>query len=96
MRKLLILAGMLATTGLAYAAPAHPQQTCAQATQTVARSGAAVIYSAPEVYDRFVSNASFCAPGQTVEPAWISTGDQRACPVGYRCIERQRTVGVGR
>lgn len=73
---------------LAAAVPALAQQrypTCAQAHATVQRKGAAVIWTAPHIYDRYVANASYCMPGEYASARPSSTRDNPDCFIGYVC-----------
>ena len=55
---------------------------CAVLQSTVARDGAAVVQTAPYLYDRYVS---WCSGHQREEPAYLRTRDTSRCFVGYLC-----------
>lgn len=80
---------VFALPGLAIAQgrPDSTSMTCAQTAGMVASQGAAVIGTGPNVYDRYVVSRAFCSPSETTEPAWVATGDQPRCFIGYTCKE---------
>ncbi|MBK9081085.1 MAG: hypothetical protein IPL88_02885 [Rhizobiales bacterium] len=80
-----------ALTAVALSAPAFAggYPTCAQAQAAVVRKGAAVVYTAPHTYDRYVANRSHCEVTQTTRPAFVATVDNPACLVGSVCIEKE-------
>jgi hypothetical protein len=80
----LAIAG-LATGAMAQSGPTTLNMTCAQARGIVASQGAVVLRTGPTTYDRYVRASSFCAPGETVHPAWIRTADAAQWPVGGVC-----------
>lgn len=80
---------LLAAAGAAQAMPNSLNMSCSAARDLVQRSGAAVIGTGPNLYDRFVANAGSCERTQRTEPAWIATADQPQCLVGRRCIARR-------
>ncbi len=45
------------------------------------------MYSGPDIFDRFVSNVSYCEGNEWTVPAWIPTEDNPHCLVGKRCKE---------
>lgn len=65
--------------------------TCAQASAAVQANGAAIIHTGPHLYDRYVSNESYCGRDQYAKPAWIRTSDSEACFVGYTCADRNNS-----
>ncbi|QJP13400.1 hypothetical protein G3545_06855 [Starkeya sp. ORNL1] len=80
---------VMATSTLAEARPDSLRMSCAATYGLVQRSGAVVIGTGPNLYERFVTDAGYCELTQTTEPAWIPTGDNPQCLVGKRCIERR-------
>jgi hypothetical protein len=90
MRTLLLslfLSGV-AAGALAQVRPNTQQMSCNQLQRLVASEGAAVIYSGPYTYDRFVRDSTFCPRPDRLEPAWIGATDTPQCFVGYRCVTR--------
>lgn len=66
-------------------AAARDYPTCAQARATVSRQGAAVIHTAPNIYDRYVANQSYCMHGDYLKEGIAATRDDPTCFVGYTC-----------
>ena len=64
-----------------------PVITCGQARAQVTAQGSALVRSSPNVFDRFVTDRSFCAATQIARAATIATADAAFCPVGYKCEE---------
>lgn len=86
--------GVLLTGVLMAASGANAQgrastvnMSCAQAQSIVARSGAVVLGTGGNTYDRFVNSRAFCTPSEVTKPAWAPTADVRQCFIGYRCEE---------
>ena len=89
MRMSICLAAGLLAAALSAPAVAAGYPTCAQAQAAVARKGAAVVYTAPNIYDRYVANRSYCEVTQTTRPAFVATVDNPACLIGSVCIEKE-------
>ncbi len=62
-----------------------PSLTCRAAAGLVARTGAVVLGTGPDIYDRYVANESFCPIGYYARPAFLPTRDNAQCFVGYYC-----------
>lgn len=62
--------------------------TCAATSALVRQQGQVVIGTGPNIYDRYVSNQSYCSQDETTVPVWLQTADQNQCFIGYRCRER--------
>lgn len=93
MRALPSLIGLLAASAtvaptLAQARPDSLRMSCTAAAELVRRSGAVVIGTGPDLFDRYVVDRGYCAREQVSRPAWIETADQPQCLVGQRCVER--------
>jgi len=74
-------------------AQSHPltlRMSCAQAQSLVRSQKAIVLSTGPYTYDRYVGSYGYCAPGETLDPAWVPTADTAQCPIGSRCITRTR------
>jgi len=82
---LLLVGGCLATP--AAAGPLTTEMSCAQARALVAREKAVVLYSTPTVFDRYVATAASCQVKEATLPAFVPTKDDKACPIGNRCIQ---------
>ena len=62
-----------------------PAMSCRAAATLVARHGAVVLGTGPDLYDRYVVNESFCPIGYYARPAFLPTRDNPQCNVGYYC-----------
>lgn len=98
MRTHMIAGGVLAGVLLA-ASAAHAQNrqntvnmSCAQAQSIVTRSGAIVLGSGGQSFDRFVSSRSYCTPSEITKPAWVPTADVAQCFIGFRCEEYSHDI----
>lgn len=80
---------ILGVAGPALARPASWAMTCGQARTLVQSQGAVVINFSPTVYERVVSAANFCFPGQTLRPEFAPTRDVRQCFIGYSCSNEE-------
>ncbi|MGU3494784.1 hypothetical protein ACLBXM_12140 [Xanthobacteraceae bacterium A53D] len=87
-----ILAAAILLPAAAMALPEGPQMTCRQAASLVQARGAAVISTAPRVYDRYVASRAYCPQDQGNDPAWIATSDNPQCFVGYTCFDLTRDM----
>ena len=90
MKQLILAAAVsaLATGAVAQPRPATTAMGCRQAAGLVASSGAIVLGTGRNTYDRFVSDARFCLTTETTEPVWVPASDTSQCFVGYRCKGR--------
>ena len=84
------IAACLLAAGAAEARPYGPALACARLAAAVQSEGAVVISTGPLTYDRFVSSSGYCERTQETEAAWIPSGDNPQCFVGYTCREHQR------
>ncbi|TYC56307.1 hypothetical protein FMN50_10315 [Rhodobacterales bacterium] len=92
MLKRNILAATLALSAIAFstAAQARPDlrtMTCRQAQNMVRQHGAVVFTTGQYTYSMFVSNLSYCDPGQMLFTQYGPTRDAPKCPVAYECRE---------
>ena len=62
-----------------------PSMSCRAAATLVARTGAVVLGTGPDLYARYVVNESFCPTGYYARPAFLPTRDNPQCYVGYYC-----------
>lgn len=86
----IIAAAAIATMVFTTAAQARPDlrnMTCAQAQQMVKRLGGVVFTTGPHTYSLFVSNYSYCDPGERLFIQYGPTKDNPKCPVAYECRE---------
>lgn len=95
MKQIVLTAAMVLAAGLttsselvAQGRPDSLAMTCAQASGLVRGTGAVVVGSGPNLYDRYVSSRAYCTPMQYIDPAWVPTRDTQACSIGYLCKER--------
>jgi hypothetical protein len=85
-----VLALLFAAAGPAAAQTSRPDSlslSCEQVQASIASKGAAIIGTGPYVYDRFVSDARFCASTQYARQDFIRTRNNPSCLV-YVCRER--------
>ncbi len=75
----------LTTAAAAQQRPYSPRLSCGAAKQIVLRSGAVVMGTGPDLYDRYVSNAGQCGTFEDAITAFVPTGDNPQCFVGYQC-----------
>ncbi|MFN3892647.1 MAG: hypothetical protein ACK4MV_19800 [Beijerinckiaceae bacterium] len=61
--------------------------TCAQAQALVQKSGAIVLATGPNLYERYVLNRSYCNPDQQVQPSWVRSADNPQCYIYNRCVD---------
>ena len=80
---------LLASATLAEARPNSLAMSCDSTRGLVQQAGAVVIGTGPNLFDRFVTDAGYCASNQKAEPAWLATADEPQCLVGRRCVERR-------
>lgn len=91
MRAVLFTAPLLLVAGVTLA-EAHPNSlamSCASTRGLVQQTGAVVIATGPNLYDRFVTDAGYCTMTQKAEPAWLATADDPQCLIGRRCVDRR-------
>ncbi|MDB5648762.1 MAG: hypothetical protein JWL62_282 [Hyphomicrobiales bacterium] len=93
MRKTLLLSAALAAALLPWAAQAQGrpntlQMSCAASADLVRRSGAIVLGTGPNIYDRYVSSKAYCERDEEDIPQWLATTDVRQCFIGYTCERR--------
>ena len=62
--------------------------SCRAASDLVRRSGAIVLSTGPNIYDRYVANEGFCERDEEARPQWLATMDTPQCFVGYYCERR--------
>ncbi len=82
-------AGFLALAPCAQAQnmPDSLTMTCGQTRALVERSGAAVIATGADGFDRYVSRRSFCMPDQELRSSFVRTADNPQCHIGDRCVD---------
>ncbi|MBX9757298.1 MAG: hypothetical protein K2Y29_00870 [Beijerinckiaceae bacterium] len=93
MRSLSSILALAAAAGLFPSGAALAQNlpdtlamTCAQAQSIVQRSGAVVLATGPNLYDRYVRDQSFCTWNERTRPSWTAARDNPQCYVYYRCV----------
>ncbi len=90
MKKVLLLSGFLALSTIVSAAemPYTPKLSCNSVANLVRTKGATLLRTGWKKYDRYVADGSQCGPNMRLIPAVVTTTDNGACFVGYRCRER--------
>jgi len=83
----------VATSAIAQSGRTARDMTCAQAAGIVASQGAVVLRTGPTTYDRYVRDPSFCARGETTQPAWVRASDVAQCLIGGTCQQKARGGG---
>src|SRR4051812_37164450 len=64
------------------------RMTCGTAAGIVRQSGAIVLGTGPNIYDRYVATRIFGRRDEQPNPGWRATADPRQCFVGYGCERR--------
>ena len=88
MKAIIATLSLLALSTPAMAQAGRPNlhtMTCGAAASFVKGKGAVVANTSPNAYQRLVANGSYCQHGETAEPYFSSSTDQRQCLVGYEC-----------
>ena len=83
----------LSSVAVAQSRPSTTAMTCSQASAYLASQGAAVMGTGGFTYDRFVTSRAYCEPTQTTRTAFVATADDRACAIGFTCIEPTLELG---
>ncbi len=79
--------GLVSVASMAQAALVNTADlTSSQAKALVQDKGAIVLSTAPGLYDRYVANASFCAPDENTQRAYVVTKDSNHSLIGYTCV----------
>jgi hypothetical protein len=93
MTKWILFSLFAATSAIAQARPSTWTMTCDQDRALVQENGAIVLnydYQGDNVlYDRFVSDARYCDPGEHLETAYVHASDTDSCIIGYVCRQHQ-------
>jgi hypothetical protein len=85
-RRWIAVAGLVCASATgALARPSTTTLTCAAAKALVERSGAIVLGTGGQTYDRFVRFESLCPLGYSARPAFAPTRDNRQCYIGFYC-----------
>jgi len=87
MKPLFVSLLVLSTTAAAIAQnrPSTTRMTCQAAAGLVTRSGAIVLGTGGQTYDRFVRFESLCPTGLHARPAFAPTRDNPQCNIGFYC-----------
>lgn len=81
--------GLSVSQSVAQGRPSTLNMTCGQAQSLVRSTGAIVLSTGGQTYDRFVAGRSFCAPDEELIATWAPTRDAAQCLVGSRCEPRR-------
>ncbi len=68
--------------------------TCSQTQALVNSSGASVLATGPNVFDRYVKDMAYCPQAMVTKPGWVKTKDVAQCFVGYTCWDPSTDVGA--
>lgn len=79
------LAMLPASLAFAQGRPDTLKMSCAASAELVRRSGAVVLGTGPDIYDRFVATQAYCQRDEQMVPRWLASGDSPQCFVGYVC-----------
>ena len=71
----------------AQARPDSTAMSCARAAALVRSSGALILGTGGQRFDRYVSDRRFCAPTEQTKIAFVPSADRAQCAVGYTCFE---------
>ena len=85
MTRLLVFGVAVLAASASFARPSTLGMSCQQAQNLVARSGAIVLSTGGQTYDRFVANPGYCLFGEYVYNGYAPTKDSQQCPLGYVC-----------
>ena len=83
--RILIAALSLAASAALAQRPSSLEMTCGEARDLVRSSGAIVLGTGGQTYDRFVAHPSYCLQGEEAYGGWTHTQDEARCPVGLVC-----------
>ena len=64
--------------------------SCGQVRAAVARNGAVILGTGPNIYDRYVVDRRFCAFGEITRPGWVQARDTPSCLAGGLCYTPDR------
>jgi hypothetical protein len=84
-RRLLAVALSVAASAAQAERPSSLDMTCGEARDLVRSSGAIVLGTGGQTYDRFVAHPSYCLQGEEAYGGWTRTLDEARCPVGLVC-----------
>lgn len=89
------LASSIASAALAQQGmPDTRAMTCTEVQGLMGRSGAALLRTGENTYNRYVRDVSFCPRGDVVKPDWVPTKNG-ACYVGGICWDPSTDSGRG-
>jgi hypothetical protein len=76
---------ILTASSAAAQRPDLRNMSCGQAQALLQSRGAVVMSTGRHTYDRFVAHAGYCIHGEITRQAWVATGDNPRCVLGFRC-----------
>jgi hypothetical protein len=85
----ILISGLMLSGALAQGRPDTTRLACAAAQRLVKQSGAIVLTTGRDLYDRFVDSEAFCNFDQVAKPAFVRSADKAQCFVGYTCERRE-------
>ncbi len=80
-------ASLAATIALGQEGPNLRTMQCAEAQSLIKSKGVALLHSGPNIFNRYVKDAAFCAEDMYLRPAWARTQNSKACFIGYTCSD---------
>jgi len=78
---------VVAAPAVAQTRPSSTAMTCQQTVRLIQTSGALVLGTGGQTYDRFVRDRSFCEVTEIARRAFRPTRDNPNCLIGYTCYE---------
>jgi hypothetical protein len=87
----IIVCTLLLSASFAHAGGHRPDtrtMSCGAAKSLVQSRGAVLLSTGNYTYDKFVRNHAYCNIDEALKRAYVPTGDQRRCNVGYICKDK--------
>lgn len=92
----IFIGSLCSANTIAQARPDTLRMSCGAAADLVRRSGAIVLGTGPDIYDRYVASHAYCERDEFTFPRWLAARDVRQCFVGYGCERRYGGDGTAR
>ena len=93
---LALMAAFSATApAFAQGRPSSVAMTCAETGRLICASGAVVLGTGGQTFDRYVRDRSFCEVTEIAKRAFAPTRDDPTCFVGYTCYEPGQSDRLG-
>ncbi|MFG1348222.1 hypothetical protein [Xanthobacter autotrophicus] len=91
-----LITALAASPIQAQARPDSLTLSCQEAAALVNASGAIVLGTGPNIYDRYVREIRFCSGAEQLKAEWVKTRDNPQCFIGYTCYVPSRDNNLGR